>query len=311
MIEKESKSLISPTLNRQALCSAREGLLAILRHSVQSDLDAVLLVPAYIGWSPNEGSGLMDPIVDSQVRYNFYPVSEKLLPITESLNQEIMKHRKVKLLLVHYFGMRSILHDSTLEIINSKGHGIIEDWAHDLSRFFEPRNYLCEDHFELFSIHKWTASHAGGLVRGQVQLLSSVNPRGASVDDLSIFVASDISEITNIRWRNYLHIDRRLADSSKLQRFWSSTQDVSCPLNFPIVLNSVSDRSELYSLLISKGLKPTSLYHKLTQYLDAEKFPSAYRLADTILNLPVHQDCSIQDIDELVNVINEWALVSS
>jgi dTDP-4-amino-4,6-dideoxygalactose transaminase len=163
----------------------------------------------------------------------------------------------------------------------------------------------------LFSIHKWTASHAGGLVRGQVQLLSSVNPRGASVDDLSIFVASDISEITNIRWRNYLHIDRRLADSSKLQRFWSSTQDVSCPLNFPIVLNSVSDRSELYSLLISKGLKPTSLYHKLTQYLDAEKFPSAYRLADTILNLPVHQDCSIQDIDELVNVINEWALVSS
>lgn len=311
MIEKESKSLISPTLNRQALCSAREGLLAILRHSVQSDPDAVLLVPAYIGWSPNEGSGLMDPIVDSQIRYNFYPVSEKLLPITESLNQEIMKHRKVKLLLVHYFGKRSILDESTIAMINSNGHGIIEDWAHDLSRFFEPRISLCEDHFELFSIHKWTASHAGGLVRGRVELLSGLNPVGASVEDLLILAASDVSEIRNIRWRNYLDIDRKLVHSDKIQRFWSTTEDVSCPLNFPIVLNSVADRSQLYSILVDRGLKPTSLYHKLTEHLDARDFPLAYKLADTILNLPVHQDCSIEDIDELVNVINDWALVSS
>ena len=37
-----------------------------------------LLVPAYIGYSPNEGSGIYDPIIENDISHYFYLIDENI-----------------------------------------------------------------------------------------------------------------------------------------------------------------------------------------------------------------------------------------
>jgi hypothetical protein len=231
-----------------------------------------------------------------------------LEPVAQELNGLLSTDRHIVLLLVHYFGKRSVLPPTTISIIRDRGHSIIEDWAHDLSRFFEPRLELCDDHFEIFSIHKWTASKAGGLVRGNIRKISSTQIKAAQKEDIEVLISTNIHEVFRIRWENYRNLDSNLISNGKFRRFWSSLDEVTCPLNYPMVLKSKNDRSELYEFLTEQGIYPTALYHKLTEKLNREIFPDAYFLADTILNLPIHQDCSPSNISELVTAVNLWAL---
>ena len=308
MIEKEAKNFSSDVYHSLAVESAREGLLSILGNQVRENPNSLLLMPAYIGWSPNEGSGLMDPVLSSSIDFQFYNVNEELEPVTQELDKLLTTDRHIVLLLVHYFGRRSILPSTTISIIKDKGHTIIEDWAHDLSRFFEPRLELCDDHFEIFSIHKWTASKAGGLVRGNIRKVTSPQIKAAQKDDIEVLISTNIHEVFRMRWENFRNLDSNLISNGKFRRFWSSLDEVTCPLNYPIVLKSKDDRSELYEFLTEQEIHPTALYHKLTDKLNRETFPDAYFLADRILNLPVHQDCSPSDISELVTAVNLWAL---
>jgi len=306
MIEKEAKLKMSRTLNRLAVANARNGLFAVLKKKIRDNPNIQLLIPGYVGWSPNEGSGLMDPIQASAIDFQFYSVTPELLPITEELNKLLLGNKQAVLLLVHYFGNRSVLDESTLSIIKEGGHGVIEDWAHDLSRFFEPRRTLSEDHYEIFSIHKWTSSRAGGLVRGNIRELDPNDIEPASLMDLEVLLSTDIWEVYQARWSNFLRLDAELVLTPVFHRLLSSLANLTCPINYPIVLSSNADRRDLYGYLVSKGLNPTALYHKLTDQLSRNDFPYAYTLADQILNLPIHQDCTEDDTTSLVGAVNSW-----
>lgn len=308
MIEKEAKDFASDVYDRLAVESAREGLVTILSEQVRRNPNSLLLLPSYIGWSPNEGSGLMDPVLASKIDFLFYDVNEVLEPAAQELNGLLATDRHIVLLVVHYFGKRTVLSPSTISIIRDRGHSIIEDWAHDLSRFFESRLELCDDHFEIFSIHKWTASKAGGLIRGNIGKVLSPQIKAARKEDIEVLVSTNIQEVFRMRWANFRKLDSDLISNGKFRRFWISLDDLTCPLNYPIVLESKNDRSELYEFLTEQEIYPTALYHKLTDKLNRETFPDAYSLADTILNLPVHQDCSPSNISELVTAVNLWAL---
>ena len=57
--------------------SARAALKAILEAQQFNRHDTVLL-PAYVGWSPREGSGVFDPIAELGLRFGFYRVDSRL-----------------------------------------------------------------------------------------------------------------------------------------------------------------------------------------------------------------------------------------
>ena len=69
-------------------------------------LDKSILIPAYIGYSSNEGSGIFDPIQNSKINYKFYKFTSDLNIDTEYLYKLIETNPNSVLLHVNYFGFR-------------------------------------------------------------------------------------------------------------------------------------------------------------------------------------------------------------
>ena len=64
----------------------------------------VILLPAYIGITDKEGSGVLDPIEEGGTSYAFYAVDENLSPVIEDLQKKIHDQRVKAVLVIHYFG---------------------------------------------------------------------------------------------------------------------------------------------------------------------------------------------------------------
>lgn len=71
------------------------------------------------------------------------------------------------------------------------------------------------------------------------------------------------------------------------------------PLNFPIIVNN-DKREKLYFKLIEDGIITTSLYYRIISEIDRVEFPVSYSISNSILNLPVHQDTTKEDLRFIV-----------
>ena len=83
--------------------SARQGLEAILGKLKEEDF--ILYLPAYIGWSSREGSGIYDPVFSSKIQHVFYALDRQLNIQLADLEELLKKDKRKKaFLLVDYFG---------------------------------------------------------------------------------------------------------------------------------------------------------------------------------------------------------------
>ena len=73
-----------------------------------------------------------------------------------------------------------------------------------------------------------------------------------------------------------------------------------------MMARSKEDRHELYSTLVNNGIVPTALYHILVPQLNKPEFSESIDVSNRIINLPIHQDCTINEIDIMIDVIMEW-----
>jgi len=69
--------------------AAREGFGDLLTHVLRTGRDRVLL-PAFIGWSPREGSGVFDPVRASSARAVFYDLNPDLTVDLASLERALV-----------------------------------------------------------------------------------------------------------------------------------------------------------------------------------------------------------------------------
>jgi dTDP-4-amino-4,6-dideoxygalactose transaminase len=303
---KEAKTYPSSSNNRRAILSARSGLRSVLKyHRDILNKNSHILMPAYIGWSPNEGSGLMDPVKQEGFTYSFYPVTESLQPVHEKLEELLEAFPQCVILVVHYFGIQSALSAYSSEIVDGNSCTLIEDFAHDLSSINQLTNFDINK-FSIFSCHKWIASNGGGFITSHPKNLEKIILEQMQVFDAEVYMNTDLHTVFQKRWENFRYLDTRLNNLKKLKKFKVDDGNMTCPLNLPMLALNADVRHGLYGFLSSTGFQPTSLYHHLTTELNEVEFPTSFEISRTIVNLPVHQDYMLEQMEALADLLIEW-----
>ncbi|MFA6196763.1 MAG: DegT/DnrJ/EryC1/StrS family aminotransferase [Sulfurimonas sp.] len=287
IIEKKQTKIDNFKMNTYYFSSARDSFEYILKEKLK---EKKILIPAYIGFSTNEGSGIFDPIKKSGVAYEFYKLSKNLEIEKEYLFKLIDANPNNILLLVHYFGFL----DSNIEEIKAyakkKNMVIIEDCAHAFFTFF--KKPIIDSDYYLFSLHKMFPHANGGMLISKnpinVQESLSINP-----------FEYNLYEISNRRVQNYNYLKDKLKVFDKVTLLKPLLKD-AIPQTLPIVLPSEKLRDHLYFKLNALGFGVVSLYHELIGEVTLEEHENEFYLSQHILNLPVHQDISFEDIDKMV-----------
>ena len=307
MITKEAKDKKKCVFQEFFFDSARMGFEYILKNLLSSD--DIILMPAYIGQSEKEGSGVFDPIRHTHANVLFYELDEHLQVRETKLIEQLALPNIKALLLIHYFGFPQKSIFTLKAICEQRNIVLIEDCAHSLQSSIDGIKLGTIGDVALFSLHKLIATQNGGVVKINNERYASLLEQEAeniSYEDLLQYSKTDISATSVLRIKNYhLYLDGLSNNSPFFDAMFPNLENGVVPLNFPILIKNY-DRFTMYNELIDKGFITVSLYYRLIDELERDLYPTSFALSDTILNLPVHQDTSEEDIKRLVDCLNNW-----
>lgn len=275
--------------------SARAAFRALLDRLLLED--ATLLLPAYIGWSSNEGSGIYDPVVESKIKHEFYLLDENLNIDVKNLNEKMEEiSGKKALLLVHYFGYVDPAYLTICQMAQVQKSYIIEDCAHAL--YTDYVDGQCGHYADavFYSLHKMLPLPNGGMLKIKNKDLTV---RGGTYDQVSPF-CYDFKKIADIRKKNAKVLEDRL---SKLEKYITILRPEEkypgqTPQTFPVRFKKL-DKSEFYFELNDMKFGVVSLYHTMIEPLRKESYQQSVDIGNTILNLPVHQDATPEQMQLL------------
>lgn len=272
--------------------SARAGLTEILKHN-----NSKILLPSYIGYSINEGSGIFDPVKETKTEYAFYRLNNKLEIDENDFVNKIEIHDPGLILFVHYFGFIDRNFIKLRQLAKSKNIKVIEDCAHAYFTFFNNPSFISD--YILFSLHKMFPFNNGGILYSKdVNYFKSKNSNSYDL------FAYDTFGISERRRKNYLYLIQNIKHLKKydirlLKRYLSN----NTPQTFPVLLKSKEDRDYLYFELNNRGIGVVSLYHQLIDEI-SDDYTMEHSISDRILNLPLHQDISFNDLNIMLSEID-------
>jgi dTDP-4-amino-4,6-dideoxygalactose transaminase len=296
-----SKIAVNPTNFRRQLVMynrARDGFSAYLKYINISDDESVLL-PAYIGWSAREGSGVFDPVKKRGAKYSFYEMDEFLNIDLDSLQSSFEK-RKVKLfVIIHFFGFVDPCYAEAIEMARSFGVKVLEDEAHSFYTNFVGGVTGIMGDASIFSLHKMFPIECGGML----SITDSEEEIVAEEVDFVFPVVYDFPKIARKRVENFLLIAELLEEhSDKITIMKPCLKVGEVPQTYPILIKTVS-RDKLYEKMNEAGFGVVSLYHTMIDLISESEYPISHFVAKRILNLPVHQDADAIQIKAMVKTL--------
>lgn len=294
MIEKEAKKKSITLLQRNFTNSAREGLLYILRDNYSAQPKKGILLPAYIGLSKIEGSGIFDPVRDTKIKYSFYKLNKKLEPNLKDIKEKLRTGKFSLILLVHYFGCCQTELYKFIKLCKNYNVKIIEDCAHTLLSGTKINSQLGKiGDYSIFSIHKTLHTRTGGFY---YDLKRDLKRRRMKINKkvFNEFASTDINEILRIRYNNFKFVYNLIKNKKHVKNFFDHVPKNCAPLNCPIIVKE-GFREKLYFALIKNNIFPTALYHTLIKEVYKRKFKDTVFLSKNILNLPTHQNITKLD----------------
>ncbi len=269
--------------------------------SLQFQTGESVLLPAFIGWSAREGSGVFDPVSELSLSHAFYAVDENLNIDLASL-EKAFSGRIVKLfVIIHYFGYVDPHYREAIAIARRYGAIVLEDEAHALYTDFVGGASGRLGDAAIFSLHKMLPVEYGGLLclnrtaigNGFISENELVNP----------FANFDLYAIAQKRLENVsiLHkLLKKYSDEVTPLRQKLNTGEV--PQTFPVLIRTVS-RDKIYEMMNAAGYGIVTLYHTMIENISKNDFPQSHYLAKHILNLPVHQDIDMDKITKMVECL--------
>lgn len=294
IIQKKQSDTANCTFNWTFFRAARHGLQAILEH--ESASRGKILLPAYIGYSSHEGSGVFDPVRKVGTPYLFYRLTTDLQINFDDLTDKIQENPRAILLLIHYFGFQDKRLAEIKEIARANNMLIVEDFAHAFFTFWQTQEITFD--YGIFSLHKLFPLADGGA------LLSKKPwpyPTGISYDLLRY----NFKAITEKRRANCMLVLDKLVPLIKKGlpvRLLHDSLGHNVPQSFPLLLNSESLRDELYFRLNESGFGVVSLYHELIKEIEAS-FDIEHEIARHIINIPIHQDVDPASLVQLLDIV--------
>jgi len=310
MITKEAKTKNKHTKQLYFATSARMTFSHMLKHIFRKS-DKKILMPAYIGETDEEGSGVFDPVRENKVPFEFYRIRKDLSADPHDLKSKIASGNFKAVVVIHYFGFVK----NDLSEIQSlcKTHNVIliEDCAHSFHSVYNGGKVGTWGDLAFFSMHKVIATPDGGYFK--------INNNNTGVPGIFFndeylpsgtfeeFIRTDFDTVNRIRIQNFKRYLNNWKDIRGVDPLYSELPDGIIPLNFPIIVQN-GHREKLYFKLVDKGIIPVSSYYRLIYEIKRELYPVSYEVSASILNLPVHQDTTFEDIDRILSQLKESML---
>jgi dTDP-4-amino-4,6-dideoxygalactose transaminase len=282
--------------------SARDAFKSYLKEFAVGSGRPVLL-PAYIGWSPREGSGVFDPIRELGLPFDFYRVNDRLELDLSHVEELLRSIRPAVFVLIHYFGRVDPAARAAASAATAHGIPVLEDEAHALFSDLVSGDSGRLGDACVLSLHKLLPVEGGGV-------LVLNRARGADDDWLDSRLGRlwsyDLPAIAARRVRNAMTVRRLLASGNqrRLEPLWPDWPSCGIPQSYPVLVHS-TDRDELYQRMNEAGYGVVSLYHTLIDEIDKAAFPASSRTSSRIMNLPVHQDLDEDALDKMIRYLNE------
>ena len=280
--------------------SAREAFSYYLKALKFTNSEFVLL-PAYIGWSAHEGSGVFDPVEKLGLQYLFYELDENLNIDIKKL-EKLFKKNKVKLfVIIHYFGFTDPLYEQVVALAKKYGIRVIEDEAHAFFTDFVGGASGRLGDACIFSLHKMFTVDGGGILC-------------LNHNEVNVLVDPTVHKFPyDYDWHGISQ--RRLENMQLIRQLLQGREDIvialkdtinsgNIPQTFPVLIRTVS-RDKLYEMMNDRGFGVVSLYHTMIKQISKEEFPGAYFVAKRIMNLPLHQDVESHNIEKMVSTLLE------
>jgi len=263
----------------------------------------VVLLPAYIGITEREGSGVFDPIIETKIEYDFYAVDRKLQIDLQSII-DLIETKKVKAILcIHYFGFPQESIFKLNSICKKNKIILIEDCAHTISSNIGNIQLGSIGDYAFFSLHKYFPMEIGGMFRSNSkynELYNSLNDEEILDErNISIFLCSNKPFIKIKRIQNYNYLLSKIKNFKSIELLYPELPEGTVPLNFPVIIKS-GIREKLYFKLMELGAPTVALYYRLIEEIEPKRFPESYYVSKNILNIPIHQDIKENDIDVFI-----------
>ena len=282
--------------------NARAAFMALLK-SLSFKKNEYILLPAYIGWSSKEGSGVFDPVIESGLPYDFYRISRNMLIDVDDVCEKMLSNRVKLLVLIHFFGYPDPQADCIANFARKQGILVLEDEAHAL--YSDLVGGICGrlGDFCIYSLHKMLPFKSGGvLVLNNLQsdLINRLENQEQNHENDCSLMNYDLIKIAETRRSNALKLADILKElEGKVELLYPSLGDGIVPQTLPVIIKG-SLRDTLYFSLNKQGFGVVSLYHSLINQINRDSYSESYWLADHILNLPVHQDVSYEDLFSMI-----------
>ncbi|MBW2222614.1 MAG: hypothetical protein DRH23_04160 [Deltaproteobacteria bacterium] len=301
-VEKEPIDRRNFIRDRQYGSRARDGFRHLLCR-IRSGAAARIVLPAYIGHSPLEGSGILDPLTELGIPYSFYRVDERLNIDLSSLENELARGQVFSVLAIHYFGSLQAELPEAKRLCERAGAVLIEDCCHCVD--LPGRGIGDVGDYALFSIHKVLPCDDGGILQRN---LDAPDPGPlpphfrASALPSRLWRDAAFDAIAERRVDNYRRLSAKLRDVDGIVPFWEKLEEGTAPLNLPVLIEN-ADRFEVYKRMRARGVGVVALYHTLVDAIDPEVFPTSHDISRKILNLPIHQDVGSDEMPSIVEAL--------
>lgn len=276
--------------------SAREAWSQIIDIYKSKHPKGIILLPSYIGWSKNEGSGIFDCVRNSGLSFDFYNLDVNLEIDLDDLFSKLDANSNPLILLVHYFGFVDKSYEKIISKLQNNRCFIIEDCAHAWLSDIIGGTCGRAGNFSFYSLHKILALNEGGLLVDNFNSLISISEnRVQPIFDLNY----DLLFIFQKRRNNYIRLLELLKNIGGIRILRTELPEGICPQTLPIELLEY-DRDKLYHEMNELGFGLVSLYHTMIPELKGNLSLAAEVLSRNIINLPVHQDISFKELEKLV-----------
>jgi len=285
--------------------NARSAFRAYMQALGLASEDEVLL-PAYVGWSAREGSGVFDPVEELGVRHAFYRLTDRLAIDVEDLRRKVRHGRSRLLVLIHYFGFPDPNYASVCDWAREHEVLVLEDEAHAM--LSDVIGGICGrlGDAAIYSLHKLLPVADGGrLVLNQPHAIELKMQDSFGTQAASSLQDYDLYQISQNRRTNAKYLLEALRSSDlPVRPLFDYLPDGVVPQSLPVVIERGS-RDHLYFAMNAAGYGVVSLYHTLIRQITREDFPDSHALSRKIMNLPVHQDATLETLSLLLHHLQE------
>lgn len=306
MILKSPTDKSNCVANLRFTRNARTAWEHILR-TVSPNSKPKVLLPAYIGYTEREGSGVFDPIEATSAESVFYRLTNNLAIDTTHFEEVLCSGRVNIALVIHYFGFCRNNMERVKERCRNNNVILVEDCAHAFHLGHRGSTVGNYGEFSFYSLHKHLPTTSGGILK--------INSDGFDVLPLSSFdkaplpvveqyAISEFQDIATRRRDNFRRYQLLLPKHEELEVMYE-LEDEDIPQSFPVRIKN-GRRETLYFYLMERCMPTTALYYRLISQIGKEEFPLSHNISDEILNLPVHQDTTMEDIRCICEQIQEF-----